>query len=383
MVRTNKNDYLFTEKAIRSKIGNNWVQFFNVLENPDSVLQKTGYGIEILDEIKSDPQVFSCVSSRTAAVQKMKWKLEQAKASTKAIEIILKIFDKFKMHSIINEIMDGIFYGYSVQEVVWAPIDGYIVPVKIEQKPHEWFSFDNDNNLMRLKDKINNYVKAEERKFLLSQNNPSYKNPYGEGLLSKCFWPVTFKKGGIKFWAIFLEKFGMPQIYGKLPADATGEQKDGLLSTLHNMIRDAVTVIPDNGSISFLETNVSASTDCFESFTKYYDGQISKVILGHSAASDSTSGKLGGENIAMEVKESLTKSDALLICETINELIRWILHFNPTLGIEPPNFVLYQKDNIDKTLAERDQILASTGNIKFSKDYFKRVYGFSDSDIIL
>lgn len=32
-----------------------------------------------------------------------------------------------------------------------------------------------------------------------------------------CFWPVAFKKGGMKFWLRFAEKFGSPWVIGKHP----------------------------------------------------------------------------------------------------------------------------------------------------------------------
>lgn len=379
----NSDNYLQTEIATRVRIDEWWTQFFNTIENPDPVLRKTGYSIVVYDEVKRDSQVSSCIIGRLAGVQKLKWKLEQNNASARAVEIITSILNSVKMHNLYREILDAVFYGYSIQEIVWAPVDGIIKPVKIEQKPHEWFGFDSDNILFRRDGGFDNWVPAEQFKFLLSRNNASYKNPYGEGLLSMCFWPVTFKKGGIQFWAIFLEKFGMPHIYAKLPSSATAEQRSDLLMTLHRMIRDAVAVIPDNSSIDFMESKITGSSDLYERYARYHDGEISKVILGHSAAADAIPGRLGGEDVSLTVREDLVDSDALLICETLNELISWIHQLNPSLGKETPKFVLYEKEGVDKTLAERDQIVVSTGNIKFTKDYYKRAYGFSDNDIIV
>ena len=203
--------FLAEEIETRERVGELWAQFFNTIENPDPVLRKTGNIITIFDEVKRDPQVSSCMTGRRSGVQKLNWRIEQNDASTKAVDAIETIFKTFKMHSVIREIMDALFYGYQVQELVWGVVDGYTIPVKIEQKPAEWFGFDYNNQLMRKNNAFDDYVPAEYHKFLLSRNNATYKNPYGEGLLSMCFWPVTFKKGGVKFWAVFLEKFGMPQ----------------------------------------------------------------------------------------------------------------------------------------------------------------------------
>lgn len=379
----NDQNYLQTEIATRDRVGELWTQFFSIIENPDPVLRKTGYSIAVFDEVRRDPQVSSCITGRLAGVQRLKWKLEQDKASSRSVETVTSILNSVKMHNLYREILDAVFCGYSIQEVVWAPVDGFIKPIKIEQKPHEWFGFDSNNVLERREGGYDNWVPAEERKFLLSRNRASYKNPYGEGLLSMCFWPTTFKKGGIQFWAIFLEKFGMPHIYGKLPSSATSDQRSELLTTLHRMIRDAVAVIPDNSSVDFMESKITGSSDLYERHAKYHDSEISKVVLGHSAAADSTPNRLGGEDVSLSVREDLVDSDSLLICETVNELISWIHILNPSLGNETPKFVLYEKEGIDKTLAERDKIVSDIGNVTFTKEYYKRAHGYSDTDIIV
>jgi phage gp29-like protein len=376
---------LYEEVATRERIGEFYTQFFSVVENPDPVLRRTGQSIAVYDEIKRDTQVSSCITGRTSGIQALRWKLEQNKASDLSIEVITNLLSTFKMHTLWKDMLDAVNYGYNVSELVWSPNGGYILPIKIESKPHEWFWFDPSNRLMRKNSPIDIIgVPAEPRKFLLMRHNHSYKNPYGEGLLSMCFWPVTFKKGGIKFWAVFLEKFGMPHAVGKLPIGASHTERAILLQALTRMVRDACAVFPDNSSIELIESVAKgASSDLYERHAKYHDGEISKVILGHASAADSTPGRLGGEDNSMSVREDLVNADSLLICEGFNELIKWIHELNPSLGTELPSFVLYEKENVDKTLAERDDIVARNGKVKFKKEYYKRAYGYSDNDIIV
>jgi phage gp29-like protein len=377
-------DSLSTEISTRERVGEIWASFFGTIENPDPVLRRTGQSIAAFDEIRRDPQVSTCITGRQAGVQKLKWRIEQNDASEKAVEVITDIFKSFKMHSLLRETMNAVFYGYEVQEVVWAVIDGYVVPVKIEEKPHEWFAFDYMNILQRREAGFDNWVNTEPRKFLLTRNNATYKNPYGEGLLSMCFWPVTFKKGGIKFWAVFLEKFGMPHAIGKLPRGASHTDRSTLLSALNRMVRDACAVFPDDSSVELVESMAKgASSDLYEKHAKYHDGEISKVILGHSAAADATPGRLGGEDSSLTVREDLVDSDCTLVTETFNELIKWIHELNPTLGKELPTFVLYEKENVDTTLAERDDIIGRNGKVRFTKKYYIRAYGYTDDDIIV
>ena len=71
--------------------------------------------------------------------------------------------------------------------------------------------------------------------------------------MSRCFWPVAFKKGGFKFWAVFTEKFGMPWLIGKVPRGTGDTDRAQLLDHLVKMVQDAVAVINDDESIAALE----------------------------------------------------------------------------------------------------------------------------------
>ncbi|MCZ6127734.1 DUF935 family protein, partial [Escherichia coli] len=62
-------------------------------------------------------------------------------------------------------------------------------------------------------------------------------------------WPVAFKKGGMKFWLRFAEKFGSPWVIGKHPRGANDAEIEKLLDSMEQMVEDAVAAIPDDSSI--------------------------------------------------------------------------------------------------------------------------------------
>ncbi|MDO6575035.1 phage portal protein family protein, partial [Staphylococcus pasteuri_A] len=43
------------------------------------------------------------------------------------------------------------------------------------------------------------------------------ENPYGLGLAHWLYWPVFFKRNGLKYWSVFLEKFAQPTPTATLP----------------------------------------------------------------------------------------------------------------------------------------------------------------------
>lgn len=373
------------ELVTRTNAGDLWSAFYNRIENPDPILRKANLNITVFDELKRDPQVASCTEGRQSGVLKMVWRIDQGNAKQDAVDTLTDMFSTLPIHDITREILNARFFGYEVQEIVWAIDNDFIYPAKIQEKPHEWFSFDKDNVLLRRNGMSDaDWIKCENLKFLLTTSKATYKNPFGESLYGMCFWPVTFKKGGIKNWAIFLEKFGMPHALGKLPRGAEHAKRMELLRALHQMVRDACAVFPDDSSIELIESTAKGATsDLYERHTTYHDGEISKIMLGHNAAVDSTPGRLGNETTGLTVREDLVDSDKNLVEQTMNTLIRWICAVNTSLGPIPPKFVLHEKEKVDKTLAERDKVVSGLGNVTFTEKYLKRTHGYQDGDIIV
>ncbi len=370
---------LTAEAATRDSF---FADIYNILPNPDPVLRKTGARIEVLHELKRDAHVSACAKSRKAGVRRRLWQIEQRNASSRAAEVIENIVNTLSLRRIIRDILDGWGYGYQPLEVIWQREGNLLVPADVVGKPPEWFGFGAENQLLlKTKDRPNG-VEVEQYKFLLAQYEAQYNNPYGEAQYSLCFWPVTFKRGGLKFWAVFLEKFGIPHAIGKVPRGAQHKERRELLKALHSMVRDAVAVFPDDASVELLEANGgSGSSDLFERFAKYHDTEISKVILGHGAAADSTPGRLGNESAMLDVRDDIIDDDSKLVEEVIDTLIGWIHELNPSLGAERPHFKLYEEEDVDKDRSERDKNLMDSGQVKLTKIYFTKRYDFDDDDI--
>ena len=130
--------------------------------------------------------------------------------------------------------LDAVLYGYQPMEVMWGKVGGYLVPVDIVGKPADWFVYDDEPTSCACAPSKATACKGEElpaRKFLVPRQDASYDNPYGFADLSMVFWPTTFKKGGLKFWVQFTEKYGAPWIIGKHPRSATPAETDAVCWT--------------------------------------------------------------------------------------------------------------------------------------------------------
>jgi phage gp29-like protein len=83
----------------------------------------------------------------------------------------------------------------------------------------------------------------------------------------------------------------------------------------------------------------------------------------------------------MDVKEEIADSDTKLVVKSINQLIQWIDEFNWNSGIRP-TFNMWQKEDIDQNLADRDAKLYAIG-WRPTEKYLQKEYGFAPDDFTL
>ena len=369
-----------SEELATRKRALNFSSLSNILPDPDIVLKKQGKDIQVYKELLCDPHVYACIQSRKAGVQSLEWEINRGVDKDKNAEIIENVLKKLDIHKLISDILDATSFGFQPLEIMWKKSEnGYVLPEKISAKPVEWFCFDNDNNL-KFRTKENYYGELlPDKKFLLAQNNPTYENPYGERTLSRVFWSVTFKKGGLKFWAVFTEKYGMPHLIGKHPRGASRDETDSLANMLEDMIQDAIAVIPDDSSVEIQEANKTSSAEIYDKLIDKMNAEISKAILGQTLTTEVGSmGSYAAANTHMQVRKDIIASDQKLVESVINKLIRWIYEINFP-NAEIPVFSMYEEEEVDLTLAQRDKVLSETG-VQFTKEYFIKNYGLEEED---
>ena len=383
------DDTVLKQKNIKTKLSDeiatrkralNFYSLANILPDPDIVLRKQGKDMRIYNELLCDAHVFACVQSRKSGVLSLEWEINRGLDKDENAQQIEELLKKLDIHKLINDILDATQFGFQPLEIMWSKnSSGQILPVSIVSKPAEWFCFDDDNNC-KFRTKENYYgEELPKRKFLIAQANPSYSNPYGERTLSRVFWPVTFKKGGMKFWVIFTEKYGMPHLIGKHPRGASKEETSSLADMLEEMVQDAIAVIPDDSSVEIQEANKSSSAAIYEQLIDKMNAEISKAILGQTLTTEiGSNGSYAASNTHFAVRQDIIDSDKKMVEQVINQLIRWIYEVNHN-NSDVPVFEMYAPEDVDLALAQRDKILYETG-VKFTKDYFIKNYGLEDED---
>jgi len=380
---------LSTEIATRSR-SIDFGYLAGYLPDPDPILRATGQSISVYRELISDAHVFSCIQSRKAGTLCKEWSIEPATNSRKdkyAADLVKSQFEALKrqMQRIVSEILDAVLYGMSPLEVLWQTDGNSIMAADIVGKPPEWFIFDEENRLRFLT--RGDMIRGEEigeKKILLARHLDSYQNPYGERVLSRCFWPVTFKKGGFKFWVVFTEKYGMPFMVGKVPPGTGSPEREALADMLEDMIQDAVAVINDNESVDMKESgSKSASADIYERLIQAANAESSKAIVGQTLTTEVTGsqGSYAASKTHQEVRTDLVELGDKLVIGTLSEFIQWAVDFNVD-GAGYPTFSFIEEEDVQKDRSERDKNLIICG-WRPTPGYFEKSYNMDPADFTI
>ena len=166
------------------------------------------------------------------------------------------------------------------------------------------------------------------RKFLVARHNPTYENPYGERVLARVFWPVAFKKAGLRFWLTCVEKFSVPYLVGKHPRGMGAEEIAAIARRLEDAVQDAVLVIPDDASVDIKEAAHVANGTIFQQLKQTCDEDIAIAILGQNLTTSVRGGSLSAAQVHDRVRGEIKNSDKKIAARAINQLIRWFVELN-------------------------------------------------------
>lgn len=391
---------LTSEYATREKL-----EFLNrlmtVLPDPDEILAENGYDFKIYRDLLTDPHLTATIQQRKLQILQMDWEVvesvrseaidTQSKGQSGIKEKAEKILNELPLQRIMSEILDCILFGMTIQEITYAyNSDGELDPVKIEAKPQEWFIFTIDNELrLRKKSSSGIYLFEEgellpELKFIINRYHGTYDNPYGEKILSRCYWPITFKRAATEFWQLMVERYGMPFLIGYHPAGWTQGEIDGFMDQLKEMISENVYAFPDTlkGMIELKESPQYDIGQLYDILIRHHNSEISKAVLTVTLTTDLNGvGSYKAAEIHKEMLSYIGLSDKKIVEDGINRILQYWTFIN--WGHKDATmFRLKKKEKIVDETENRDAVLSKIG-VRFTKEYFKKRYRLEDSDFEL
>lgn len=339
-----------------------------------------GKGIWIYDDIERDAHAYAELQKRKMAVIARPWQVDSGAedaAGKAAAELVREQLDGFDFDTFCQELLDAILKGFAVSEILWAQDGRQIYVAKAKPRDQRRFTFD-DQERMRLlvAGNLIQGIELPDRKFVIHQFGAKDGNPYGLGLGTRLFWPVLFKRQGIKFWLTFCDKFGSPTAMGAYPKGSTEKEQSALLEALGAIAHESGIIFPEGTSVELLEAARSGNVNTYEALCRYMDEQISAAVLSEANSARAQGGALAAAAITRkDVRLELVQADSDLLSQTLNEtLVRWIVDFNMPGAPYPGVWRDISEPEDLKARAERDSKIHAMG-FQPTLEYITEIYG--------
>lgn len=350
--------------------------YITSIPDPDLLLQKAGVSRYQLRQLELDDEVCQAKDTRVEAVVSAPWRLEpnQTRVGKWLTSVIEPHVETLK-----RGVMDARFYGYSVLEIIYQKVAKGIGLNRLSIKPIQWFQPQRDGSLVFFPDDGSGGMEGipcDPIKFLLTTCNASYENPFGEAILSRLWFPVTWRREGWSLWLQFLETFGEPIILG-----AVQNYQDFVDAMTAQGVRSTVAWQSVTGDDK-IETITASTPGEFERLENAILKRVQKLILGQTLTSDvGSNGSYAVAAIHNEVRNDKRRADLRMVQAAGQKLIDNLAFVN---GIEAPRFVMADDAGLEMTRAQRDAVLINVlkgSGLSLTREYFLRSFDYNDSDL--
>ncbi|MEO5332145.1 MAG: DUF935 domain-containing protein [Magnetococcus sp. YQC-5] len=313
---------------------------FAVMPPQDAILMTKGDGdYALYENLLQDDQVASCFQQRRLALISRPWVVDPGnddKPSKAAAAFIKSQLERIPWDTITDRMLYGIFFGFSVAECMWGREGNTVTLADLRVRHPGRFAFGVGGGL-RLRT-LADYAQGEEmpeKKFWVFRAGAFHDDePYGQGLAHWLYWPVFFKRGGLRAWLKMMDKFGSPTAVGVYPANAGEMEKRKLLQALEAIQSQSGLIIPEGMRVDLLEASIHGSAGNADLYDRTNDA-IAKVILSQTLTTEAKGGQYKGD-VHKSVRNDVVKADADMLCESFNRgPVVWLTEWNFP-GATPP-----------------------------------------------
>ena len=325
-----------------------------ILPNPDEVFRKAGITDEVFKQVLTDSHVISKVIDRRSGLLRHEWEVQAAgneAREQKAAELCnlalgrMEDHELFPLENSLGLLQDAALRGYRGLEVLWESTPDGILPAYLRDIPNRRLKHSGSEWRLLTRDEPSEGIVIPEKKLLLASHMATSENPYGEALLSRCYWPYMFKHNGVRWWVTLAEKYGLPWIIGKLGAAAEEAARRDLLNKLVAMVMDAIAVIPQNAELEF-HNQSGVNSEVHERLIRQCNAEISKVLVGQTLSTELD--QEGGSRAAAEthsgLRAEIVEADRKLVARVMSRLLAWITELNLGPDVMPPRFAWIDED---------------------------------------
>jgi hypothetical protein len=263
--------------------------------------------------------VYACMEKRKSLTKQKRFEIIDEKGVVD--EFWTEKLNKKWLHSVINYSLDAIFYGYNLvnySEIENDELKGVevikrhnISPDRLQVVSYVYalsgIQFETDE---QFKDWV----------FYVSTTSETGISNCGYGLLYRCGIYEIFLRNLLGYNGDYVELFSQPFRVGKTQK-TNDDDRSEFESAIRDMGSSGYAIIDPNDEIDFIDAGAGSGAGYlgYENLEKRCEAKISKIILGHADAIDSTPGKLGANDTVTEALEIIEKQDSIFVMNVIND----------------------------------------------------------------
>ena len=371
----------------------NWIG--SLVREHDGFFAGGPWAVRHYRDLLRDDQIFATYQQRRTALLSRPIEVVAGgteAADEKAAEWLREQVVHLDMHHILNLAHYGLWYGYSIAELVYAVDGAHVAIDAIRVRERERFRLGLNGEVYLCDHGYGGAGRGgQSTSAILGERMPDHKfwtyvaggdsddRVYGSGLGYNCYWPVVFRRANTEDWTIFLEKFASPTPIGTYPSGSEPEKVDKFLDLLTAIRTDYAITLEEGYSADAFES-ARSSRDTYEPRHAVLDKIISKIILSQTMTTDDGSSRSQAE-VHAGVAKSLIMSDARLLLGSLSAgsgyhpgPIEWMTQWNFPGAATPRLRCVWEEPEDADALAARDERLSRVGYVP-TLQRIEEVYG--------
>lgn len=244
--------------------------------------------------MEMDPMIQTALTIKKQAVMAVAWRIVPKDSSSRAREAALFVEDNLhQMHgsasTVLTQAMDAFSMGWSIQEMVFRPVNDQIWLQAIRPKDPSLFGLQMDafGNIEQLRLQLPGETPLDlpRDRFVIFVNRQTYGKPKGQSDLDAVHPHWVAKQALSKAWKLHLERFASPTILGKYQRGLPSEEQTSVLRALQGLQDTLAIVYPSEIEIQTLGGD-KASSSAFQDAIEFHNREIGRAILGQTLTTD-------------------------------------------------------------------------------------------------
>ena len=247
--------------------------------------------------------------------------------------------------------LDGLGKGFGAVEIVWGRSGTQWWPSRCIWRDPRYFRWSREDpfrlRLLTL-DSPSDGEPLEIGKWIVHVPPLRSGIPARGGLARRVAALYVIASWGLADWSGWLETYGRPFRLGRYGPGAKETEKAVLMRALTGLGSDAAAAIPESMSVELVEAARGSATDAYERLMRWIDEQVAVAVLGQSATTQGTPGRLGSDEAQAQVRDDILKADCADLGRTLTrDLARPFVHYNRGRGVPVPRIRLQPRDAED------------------------------------